>query len=62
MNSSTTKPETPFSTTSHKAETETVAGADTAAQTWFENTNTVLAGLLQTVLELHDRIKVLEAR
>lgn len=36
--------------------------ADISAQTWFENTNTVLAGLLQTVLELHERIKVLEAR
>ena len=38
------------------------AGADFPDQTWFENTNTVLAGLLQTVLELHERIKVLEAR
>lgn len=41
---------------------EVATGADLSALTWFENTNAVLAGLLQTVLELHERIKVLEAR
>ena len=39
-----------------------VTGAEFSDQTWFENTNTVLSELLQTVLELHNRIKVLEAR
>ena len=48
--------------TSPTTETESAPGADLPAQNWFENVNTVLAGLLETILELHERIKALEAR